>query len=99
VAVGNGPSYGGGMLVCPAAVTDDGQMTLTMVQRISRGRFLALFPRVYRGTHVHHRSVRVATSPRVRLEAPARSAWADGERIGDLPVEVTCVPNAVRLLA
>jgi diacylglycerol kinase (ATP) len=99
VAVGNGNSYGGGMLVCPAAVPDDGLLTLTIVTRLGRLRFLALFPRVYRGTHVHHQSVVVSESPRVRLEAQNRTAWADGERIGPLPVEVECVPGAIRLLA
>jgi diacylglycerol kinase family enzyme len=33
----------------------------------------------------------------VRLDAQA-TAWADGERIGALPVEVRCIPGAVRLL-
>jgi diacylglycerol kinase (ATP) len=99
VAVGNGNSYGGGMLVCPAAVSDDGLLTLTIVTRLGRLRFLALFPRVYRGTHVLHGSVLVSESQYVRLEAPNRSAWADGERIGPLPVDVECVRGGVALLA
>jgi diacylglycerol kinase (ATP) len=99
VAVGNGNSYGGGMLVCPAAATDDGKLTLTIVHRLGRLKFLALFPRVYRGTHVDHRSVSVSESRTVRLDARGRTAWADGERIGPLPVEVECVRGGVRLLA
>jgi diacylglycerol kinase (ATP) len=62
-------------------------------------RFLALFPRVYRGTHVLHGSVVVSESQYVRLEAENRSAWADGERIGPLPVDVECVRGGVTLLA
>jgi diacylglycerol kinase (ATP) len=99
VAVGNGNSYGGGMLVCPAAVTDDGLLTLTIVKRLSRSRFLALFPRVYRGTHVHHRAVEVIESQTVSLDAMNRTAWADGERIGPLPVQVECVRGGINLLA
>jgi diacylglycerol kinase (ATP) len=99
VAVGNGNSYGGGMLVCPAAVSDDGLLTLTIVTRLGRLRFLALFPRVYRGTHVRHASVLVSESQSVRLEAQNRTAWADGERIGPLPVDVECVRGGVSLLA
>lgn len=98
VAVGNGPSYGGGMLVCPQASTTDGLLTLTIVNRISRGRFLALFPRVYRGTHIHHERVEVMEGTTVTLRCAGRSAWADGERISDLPVAIECIPAAVQLL-
>ena len=98
IAVGNGPSYGGGMLVCPSADTADGLVTLTVVNDISRGTFLRLFPRVYRGTHVSHPAVEVFHGTTVRLSSTGRSAWADGERIADLPVSITCVRAAVRLL-
>ena len=97
-AVGNGPSYGGGMLVCPAADTSDGLLTVTIVNRISRAKFLALFPRVYRGTHIDHQAVEVFEGRCVSLAAVGRSAWADGERISDLPVSIECIPAAVRLL-
>lgn len=98
IAVGNGPSYGGGMLVCPTANTQDGRLTLTVVNRISRGKFLALFPRVYRGTHIHHEAVEVLEGASVRLHCVGRSAWADGERICDLPITIESIPASVRLL-
>lgn len=98
IAVGNGPSYGGGMLVCPQADPSDGLLTLTVVNRISRARFLRLFPKVYRGTHIRHRAVEVFHAAKVTLSCPQRTAWADGERIADLPITIESVPSAVRLL-
>ncbi len=52
VAVGNGPSYGGGMRVCPDARLDDGLLDVTVLGPISKPEFLRVFPTVYKGTHV-----------------------------------------------
>ena len=98
VAVGNSRSYGGGMQVCPAARPDDGHLHLTFVSELSVPRFLSVFPQVFRGTHVHRREVSTAVARTVRLDAPDQTAYADGERVGPLPVEVRVVPGAVRVL-
>lgn len=99
VAVGNGPSYGGGMRVCPDAVLDDGLLDVTVVGPCSRTTLLRVFPRVYRGTHTSHPAVTVHRATRVALACEGVSAYADGERIGPLPLTVRAVPGAVRLLA
>ncbi len=49
VAVGNGPSYGGGMRICPGADLTDGLFDITVVGECSRATLLRVFPRVYRG--------------------------------------------------
>jgi diacylglycerol kinase (ATP) len=98
VAVGNGPSYGGGMQVCPGAVMDDGLLAVTFLDELPTRTFLRVFPSVFKGTHVQRPEVHVHAAARVRLDAPGQVAYADGERIGPLPVEVTIVPGAVHLL-
>jgi diacylglycerol kinase (ATP) len=97
VAVGNAPSYGGGMKVCPGARIDDGLLEVVVVGPLSRRRFLRLFPRVFAGTHVSDPSVTVRTGREVRIEGTA-SAYADGERLGTLPLTSTVVPGALRVL-
>ncbi|TXQ54514.1 diacylglycerol kinase, partial [Escherichia coli] len=52
VAGGNGRSYGGGMVVCPAALVDDGLLDVTVIRGVSRTRLLGLSPTLYRGTHI-----------------------------------------------
>jgi diacylglycerol kinase (ATP) len=42
--------------------------------------------------------VTVLRAREVRIAAEGIMAYADGERLGPLPVEVSCVPGAVRLL-
>jgi diacylglycerol kinase (ATP) len=99
LAVGNGSSYGGGMYVCPHAVVDDGQFDLTFLTKTSKATFLRTFPSVFKGTHIHHPSVRTMRGATLRIEADGQTAFADGERIGPLPVDVQIVPRGLRIFA
>lgn len=98
VAVGNGTSYGGGMNVCAGAEPDDGELTLTWLHQVSKFEFLRTFPKVYKGTHVTHPSVTQLNGTTITLEAPDQIAYADGERIGPLPAEVTVQPGALKVI-
>jgi diacylglycerol kinase (ATP) len=98
VAVGNGTSYGGGMRVCPGALIDDGLLAVTFLGELSTPTFLRVFPTVYKGTHVERPEVTEHVARSVTLDAPGQVAYADGERIGPLPVAVRVEPGAVRLL-
>ena len=99
VAVGNGPSYGGGMRVCPDAKLDDGLLDVTVLGPISKPEFLRVFPTVYKGTHVRHRAVTVRRARAVVLRASGVTAYADGERVSVLPVHCEAVPSALRVFA
>lgn len=97
VAVGNGSSYGGGMAICPAARVDDGLLDITVVRGASRTRLLRMSPTLYRGTHIDLPEVDTYTSERVILKCEGIVAYADGERVGELPVTVQSVPGALRV--
>jgi diacylglycerol kinase (ATP) len=97
-AVGNAPSYGGGMRICPEADPADGLLDVTVVRAMPRRRVLRFFPSVYAGTHIRHHEVEMYRAARVRLDAPDIRAYADGELVGPLPVEVSVVPRALRVL-
>jgi diacylglycerol kinase (ATP) len=98
VAVGNGPSYGGGMRICHGADMDDGLFDVTVVGECSRATLLRVFPRVYKGTHLSHPVVTTHRARSVRLEAPEVTGYADGEPLGPLPLTARVEPRAVRLL-
>lgn len=98
VAVGNGPSYGGGMRICADAVMDDGLFDVTVVGDCSRATLLKVFPRVYRGTHLGHPAVTVHRTSKITLAAPGLTGYADGEPLGPLPLTAECVTGAVRVL-
>jgi len=59
LAITNGPSFGGGMRVVPSADATDGQLELCVVSNLSKLSLLALFPRIFRGTHVTHPRVHI----------------------------------------
>lgn len=99
VAVGNGPSYGGGMRICAGAAMDDGLFDVTVVGDCGRATLLKVFPRVYRGTHLDHPKVTVHRTTRITLAAPGLTGYADGEPLGPLPLTAECVAGAVRVLA
>lgn len=99
IALGNAPSYGGGMKMCPGARLDDGLLDVVVVGPLTRRRLLRLFPKVFAGTHVLDRSVTVYRGREVRLSGPAgATAYADGEPMGPLPLTSTVHPGALRVI-
>ncbi|MBS2961640.1 hypothetical protein KGA66_01180 [Actinocrinis puniceicyclus] len=104
IAVGNGPTYGGGMRICPQADPRDGKFQITAVDRVSKPTLLRIFPKVFSGRHVEHPKVRVLHAAAVDLscrDEPGRpertvSIWADGEWAGILPARIETVPGALR---
>ena len=98
VAVGNGPSFGGGLRITEGAVLDDGLLDVVVIRPMSKARLVRAYPRLFTGTiaevpeYEHHR-VRTVT-----VASPGIVAYADGERIGALPLTVEVVPGSLRVL-
>ncbi|KQN95190.1 diacylglycerol/lipid kinase family protein [Arthrobacter sp. Leaf69] len=99
ISVANGQSIGGGMKVTPDAVLDDGYLDLFIVGPLSRTGLLKVFPRVFSGGHLGHPAVHIRRVRKVELSADNVVAYADGERIGPLPLTIEVVPGAIRVLA
>lgn len=98
-AIGNGTSYGGGMKVCVGALLDDGLLMMTWIHRLSRWELLRTFPKVFAGTHIRHPGVTQHAGRHIRISAPGQLAYADGERVGALPIDVEVHPLGIRVLA
>ena len=97
-AFGNTKSYGGGMLICPTADHADGLLDITMVHSASRTKLVRLFPTVFKGTHIHLDEVKTDRAKTVTVESPGINAYADGEFAMPLPVEVSAVSGALKIL-
>lgn len=93
IAIANGSFYGSGMQVAPGADMHDGLFDVMVLKPISKIEFIKVFPRVYKGDHVDHPSVSIYRSQKVSLIAHS-VAYADGERIGQLPVKAECIAGA-----
>jgi diacylglycerol kinase (ATP) len=94
IAIGNGNSYGGGMRVCPDADLHDGLLDIMILHPVSKLEFVKVFPTVYKGTHIEHPQVEIIRAKAIRIESSA-VAYADGERIGQLPVQVESLPKTL----
>jgi len=93
IAIANGRSYGGGMLVCPHAKLHDGLFDVMILRPVSKIEFLKVFPRVFSGSHITHPAVEIFRTKKITLAADA-IAYADGERIGPAPVSAECIAGA-----
>ena len=96
IAIGNIPHYGGGIPICPDADPTDGLFDITLVGRAGRFDLIKMLPGLRTGNHVHNPLVSCSRAREVSLGGEnGWVAYADGERIGPLPVEVSCVPGAL----
>lgn len=98
VAVGNGASFGGCLRITEGAVLDDGLLDVVWFRPLSRRALLRNYPKLFKGTHVHHPDYRHRRVRSVTLAAPGITAYADGERVGPLPLTVEVAPLALRML-
>lgn len=99
VAIGNIPSYGGGIRITPDATPDDGMFDVLIVAPVSRATLLRIFPLAKQGRHVTHPAVTIARARTVKIEAPDVTSYVDGERLGPLPRSFEVVPSALTVLA
>lgn len=99
VAVGNGPTYGGGLRICPDATLADGLLDVIAIAAVSRRRLLRVFPRLRVGGHVDEPEVTVLRGATVRIDGhPDWPVYADGEPQGNPPVTVHCDPGALTVV-
>lgn len=97
VVIANGQFFGGGMNIAPQAVLMDGMLDVEVFTG-RRWQALSVMPRVIKGTHLRHASVRVARTAQVKIECA--EDWpieADGELIGHGPVVARVVSGAFYL--
>jgi diacylglycerol kinase (ATP) len=99
VDIGNGPAYGGGLRICPDADLADGVLDVAIVGPLSRTRLALLKPKLPTGKLADHPRITRRLASTVTVEIEGAIAYADGERLGPLPLTVECVPGALRVLS
>lgn len=98
-SIGIGKYSGGGLMQAPAAVADDGLFDVTVIRRMGILRVLYSFRVLYSGkiydlprvSNFRGRHIRFESSPDVWLEA-------DGELLGNTPVEFEIIERAIRVI-
>lgn len=98
VAVGNGPSFGGGLRIAEGALLDDGLLDVVIIKPMSRMELVRTYPKLFSGTHVRHPQYEHHLVRRVTVASPGVISSADGERFGALPLTIDCAPGALEVL-
>ena len=99
VAVGNGPSFGGGLRITEGALLDDGMLDVVIIKPMSKAGLIRTYPKLFKGTHVTHPQYEHHLARSVTVAAPGIVSYADGERFGPLPLTVECAAGALTVLA
>lgn len=98
VAVGNGPSFGGGLRICEGADLTDGLLDVVFFHPMSKPDLVRTYPRLFAGTHRSHPAYEHHRVRQVTVAAAGITAYADGERLGPLPMTVSSDPGALTAL-
>jgi diacylglycerol kinase (ATP) len=98
VAVGNGPSFGGGLRIAHGARVDDGLLDVVVVKTMSKAQLLRTYPLLWTGGHTKRPQVERHLVRQVTVAAPGVVAYADGERVAALPQTVDVVPGGLTVL-
>ena len=96
-SAGNGQYIGGGMRCLPNARAGDGQLDICVVSKMSKLRFVAIFPKFIKGKHLGLKSVQYATGQHIRIQTEQFESFEmDGNIIPVPPSEFTIKPGAVQ---
>uniref|UniRef100_UPI002633BD59 diacylglycerol/lipid kinase family protein n=1 Tax=Oceanispirochaeta sp. TaxID=2035350 RepID=UPI002633BD59 len=89
---------GGDMMMAPDARIDDGLLDIILLNKISRGKILKLFPTIFKGTHIQNEAVECLTAKKITLKSEKSLLLTPvGETFGKTPIEVTILPGKIRM--
>ncbi|MBC8450314.1 MAG: diacylglycerol kinase family lipid kinase [Chloroflexi bacterium] len=83
VSIMNGRRMGGGFMMAPEGVVDDGLFDLCIAEQVSRARIFALIPRFMAGTQATQKPIKTGRTQRIVVTAVegVLPAHADGETL------------------
>jgi YegS/Rv2252/BmrU family lipid kinase len=92
---------GGGMSLVPHAVPDDGQLALTIAGKVSKLSVLLNTWRFYNDSITKHPKITGYLVKEIKVEAATDLPIlleADGEFLGETPVQISIVPKALKVI-
>ena len=103
VSVMNGTRMGGGFMMAPNAVPDDGVFDLCIARQVSRPRIFALMLKFMKGTQAEHPTITTGRTNRITVTAVEGTlpAHADGETLctEGRKLELEIIPSAIEIVS
>jgi len=99
VAIGNRQFHGAGMRICPRAAIDGGMLDVTIIEKLSLWEIVWNAALLFNGKIYDHPKIHHSRTTAVVATCAGQSAVEiDGEPMGYLPLVVTVIPNALKLI-
>jgi diacylglycerol kinase (ATP) len=99
VVIANAPYYGAGFTVAPAAVVDDGLLTITIYRKFSKWELLRHFWSISRGQYHYNPKIETYQVAWVHLTSPTPLPFhIDGQPIGTVPVTFKVLKQALQVM-
>ena len=99
VIVANGKYFGGGMMVAPDAVMDDGVFDIIILGNLSKPDIIKSFPLIYKGKHMNHPKLKYYRGSKVKVTSGGKGLIeVDGEIPGRADAVFELMPKALKIL-
>jgi YegS/Rv2252/BmrU family lipid kinase len=98
LSVCNSRFTGGNMMMAPDADTGDGLLDLVVCGQMDRITLLKTFPKIFRGSHVHHAAIRASRAKSLEFfEDQPIDLMIDGEVVRHAPRRIDVRPAALNV--
>lgn len=102
ISIGNGRFNGGGMMMMPNAIPDDGLFDITVVRKVGMLKFATNISHVYDGTFVNKlKEVSLFRGKKIRITSiPAHMLLleTEGETLTNSPFDFEMLPKAINMI-
>lgn len=100
LVISNSKYTGGEMKIAPMADTGDGSVDMIVFNEVNRREIISIFANVFKGKHVDHPKVKVFKGTEMEVNAePRQLLMADGELLGETPMQLKVFPGQLKILA
>ncbi|MDA7502095.1 diacylglycerol kinase family lipid kinase [Chitinophagales bacterium] len=100
LAAGIGKFFGGGMKVCPDAITNDGYFDISLIGDLSKWEIIKRLPKIYTGNFFNDPRIKNIRGTEIEISsAMPLYVQADGELLGHTPMRFSILPNAIRAIS
>lgn len=102
LSVGNGRFNGGGMMMMPKAVPDDGLFDITVIKKVGLMKFAANISNIYNGSFINKlKEVSTYQGKKIRITSiPAHKLLleTEGETLTNSPFDFEMMPKAIQMI-
>ena len=100
LVISNSKYTGGRMMIAPPADVADGRADLVVFRGVNRREIVSIFSRVFSGAHMRHPKVETTAAAVLSISGdPPLRVMADGELLGETPLQARVLPGALTVLA